>query len=114
MITSEGHMPGYEFQESDWRLFRQRLPLWQERYMSHLLNDYSELIGGEGTPSERFLELAERIDSDRKLCAVSADMRRSMMVPNLYSLIEEKAIGFVDLDGFSEGLVECLRHLAEQ
>ena len=78
--------------------------------MSNLLNDYSELIGGGGTPSERFLELAERIDSDRELCAVSADMRRSMMVPNLYSLIEEKAIGFGDLDGFSEGLVECLRH----
>ena len=106
-------MTGYEFQESDWRLFRQRLPLWQERYMSNLLNDYSELIGGGGTPSERFLELAERIDSDRELCAVSADMRRSMMVINLHSLIEEKAIGFGDLDGFSEGLVECLRHLTE-
>ena len=34
--------------ERDWKLFRSKLPDWQERYMDKLNHEYMELLSGEG------------------------------------------------------------------
>lgn len=33
--------------EKDWKLFRSRLPGWQETYMERIVEEYMELLGNE-------------------------------------------------------------------
>ena len=109
---SNANYNGYRFKESDWKLYRQRLPEWQERFMGELINGYAELMKGDGKASDRFWELNERIGSDVKKVGVSAYMSRSLMATNLTRLLWEGAISFSDLDGFSQELVGWLRYLS--
>ena len=57
-------MSGYS--EKDWKLFRQKLPKWQERHMEKLCRDYLEILHKNTQPSERFWELDKRIREDKK------------------------------------------------
>lgn len=52
--------------KSDWKLFRKRLPGWQESYMERLVGEYMEILGGEGCSSERFWALEKRIREDKR------------------------------------------------
>ena len=52
--------------EKDWKLFRSRIPDWQEAYMDRLNHEYIELLSGEGNPSDKFWALEERIRSAAK------------------------------------------------
>lgn len=97
---------GYVFKESDWKLFRQRLPGWQERFIEKLIDEYKELLSSGKKTSEKFWELDGRIESDRKKAGVAAEMSRSTMVTNLMMLLWEGAITSSDLDGFSPELVK--------
>ena len=97
-----------EVKESDWKLFRSRLPGWQEAYMEKLLEEYREMILGDSNASDRFWALAERINQDQKSCGVQLDMRRSLMYRNLYALLATGVISKTDLDGFSDELRECI------
>ena len=73
--------------EKDWKLFRSRIPDWQEAYMDRLNHEYIELLSGEGNPSDKFWALEERI---------------------LMDLLDEGAITAADLDGFSDDLRDSL------
>ena len=98
----------YSVKESDWKLFRKLLPEWQERFMGRLLGEYSTMIAGQGLASDRFWRLQERLQKDVRKVGVSADMRRSVMVMNLRSLLHEGAITKDDLDGFSDELRQSI------
>ena len=39
--------------ESDWKLFRKRLPEWQERCMEQLAESYAALLAGPGPAAPR-------------------------------------------------------------
>ncbi len=99
-----------EVKESDWKLFRQRMPGWQESYMERLNQEYIQILSGEGLASDKFWKLEKRIYKDRKRVGVVAEMRRSQMFFNLVSLINDGAITEKDLDGFSDELVEAVKH----
>ena len=88
--------------EKDWKLFRKRLPEWQERHMQSLLDEYAAIITGDGNPSAKFWKLKERLKKDVRHVGVQAEMSRSRMVLNLMCLLHEKAITMSDLDGFSD------------
>lgn len=103
---SNNSMP--DVNEKDWKLFRKRLPDWQEAYMDKLNREYMELLNSEGTPSDKFWALEERIREDKKANAVQADVRRSRMKIILANLLAEGAITLGDLDGFSDELKEQL------
>ena len=90
--------------EKDWKLFRKRLPEWQERHMQSLLGKYAAIIAGDGNPSTKFWELKERLKKDVRHVGVQVEMSRSRMVLNLMCLLHEKAITMSDLDGFSDEL----------
>lgn len=94
--------------ESDWKLFRKKLPGWQEAYMDKLNQDYIRLLTGPGDASDKFWELEKRIKDDKKDVGVVAEMRRSVMFPNLIDLLREGAITLDDLEGFSDELRESL------
>ena len=40
--------------EKDWKLFRSRLPGWQETYMERIVEEYRELLGSEDQASEQY------------------------------------------------------------
>lgn len=98
----------YQVKERDWKLFREKLPLWQEAYMDRLNQEYIQILSGSGRASDKFWELDNRIRMDKKSVGVVADMRRSQMYPTLLSLLVNNIIQENDLDGFSEELTETL------
>lgn len=57
--------------ERDWKLFRKKLPGWQEAYMERLCKEYIELLSSESKASERFWKLEKRLTDDRKICLAS-------------------------------------------
>ena len=98
-----------QFPESDWKLFREKLPSWQEAYMERLCSEYAAMLSSDRTAGEKFWELTKRVDRDRKKTGVIAEMRRSQLVFNLVNLVGEGAIGMSDLKDFSEELQTAVR-----
>ena len=99
------------FNESDWKLFRKKVPEWQEAYMNRLNEEYIQLLSENAAPSVKFWRLERRIKADRNKSGVQLDMRRSMMINNLIQLICEEVISLSDLAGFSDDLRERLEFL---
>lgn len=94
--------------ESDWKLFRSRLPGWQERRMESLLQEYARLLSSPGAASNKFWELKRRIREDQQHVGVVARMSRSAMYRNLLALLRDEVITADDLEGFSDDLRERL------
>ena len=94
--------------ESDWRLFGARLPIWQEAYMERRNREYIALLSGAGPASEKFWELERRVREDKKSGGVVMRMSRANMELNLLSLLSSGVISMADLGGFSEDLRERL------
>ena len=51
----------YHSEEKDWKLFREKLPEWQEAYMERLAKEYMELLSSDRQASDKFWELDKRI-----------------------------------------------------
>jgi len=99
--------------ERDWKLFRKKLPDWQENFMNRLNKEYMEILSQEGkNPSDIFWELDGRIKHDKKLTGVVVhDMSRSNMYEHLIELLQEDAITLDDLSDFSDDFQERFRWL---
>ena len=95
--------------EKDWKLFRSRLPSWQETYMERIIEEYRKLLGSEEQASEKFWALDERIKRDKRNPGVLLhDVKRSNMDIHLLQLLRYEVIRLEDLDGFSEELRDKL------
>ena len=82
-----------DISKKDWKLFREKLPDWQENYMDKLNKQYIELLSNEKeTASDKFWELAKRIKNDRKNPGVIMDMRKSEAIWNIINLIRLNVI----------------------
>ncbi|MBS6763284.1 MAG: multidrug transporter [Clostridium sp.] len=97
------------FTEKDWKLFRSKIAEWQEAYIDRLNKEYIELLSEDANPSDKFWSLEERIKKDKQKTGVRAEMRRSNLIYNIISLINEGAIRFEDLEEFSDQLRETVR-----
>lgn len=107
-------MPG-NVSEKDWRLFRNRLPDWQESFMEKLIGEYTKLLNGEQQASEKFWALEKRIKQDRRNPGVlMRDLRRSNMDLQLLGLLQYGVIQQEDLEGFSTELRERLAYVMER
>lgn len=98
------------YTEADWKLFRKRIAAWQEACMERLDRQYVDMLTSNQLASERFWAVWNRIQKDTELLGVCCDMRRSQLVQNLISLILEGTITLDDLEGFSDVLVEHVKH----
>ncbi len=107
-------MSSYEFKESDWKLFRDKVVDWQERYMEKLSKEYIAILIEDTNPSERFWELEKRINADKNKCGVVIQKSRSKMLFDLYELLDEGAITLDDLNDFSDGLKQLLAEYTNQ
>lgn len=93
-----------EISKKDWQLFREKLPVWQERYMEKLIAEYAELLKGNELASDKFWELDKRIRNDKKSYGVHAQYRKSDAFHIILSLVYDNAITLDDLSEFSEDL----------
>lgn len=97
----------YQSEEKDRKLFREKLPGWQEAYMERLIKEYAELLNGDTSASEKFWALEKRIRADRQSLGVRAnEVSRSKLQNILTGLIIENVITENDLQDFSEELRE--------
>ena len=98
----------YEFNEDDWQAFRKNIPIWQDRFMTSLIGEYTRIMMGGGKGSDKFWMLKKRIDEDVRKRGVQIEIRRSRMVGDLISLMEEGAITEDDLDVFTDELKDTI------
>ena len=97
----------YQSEEKDWKVFREKLPEWQEAYMERLIKEYAELLNSDKAASEKFWALDKRIRADRQSLGVRViEERRSKLQNILTGLIIEHVISVDDLQDFSEELRE--------
>lgn len=97
-----------EASKHDWKLYRERLPKWQEAYMEHLVKEYAELLNGTQNASDKFWKLEERIKKDRKHPGVIIEVNKGNMIYDIARLINLDVITEADLEGFSEDLRETI------
>lgn len=98
-----------EISKSDWKLFRERIAIWQERYMEKLANEYVELLTSEKSASDRFWELEKRIYKDKKHPGVIIELRKSHVMWDIIDLIKDEVITVSDLEGFSDELIDEIK-----
>jgi len=96
----------YEPSKRDWKLFRERLPKWQEAYMDKLNKEYITILSVEGVASEKFRKLNDRIKEDIKHPGVLIEPSRNKMIFDILELLKDGAITKNDLEEFSEELSE--------
>ena len=101
-----------EFPERDWKLFRKKLPGWQEAYMTRLCEEYAALLTSDLPGSKRFWEMEKRIKEDRKKTGVIAEMSRSKMIGHIVDLIIDGAVTMDDLEEFSDDVKEAVKMMA--
>ena len=97
--------------KKDWALYRERLPVWQERYMERLIAQYKALIDGEAPASDKYWELEKRIRADKKKPGVVVEMSKQEMIYQIVELLHDKTITLSDLDGFSEDLISTVQFM---
>lgn len=98
-----------EISKQDWKLFREKVPEWQEHYMEQLVKQYVELLSSPGNASDHFWELEKRIKKDRKHPGVLLEMRKSEAIWDIAILVGHEVITLEDLDGFSEDLIDAVK-----
>ena len=105
---------GMEVSKKDWKLYREKIPEWQEAYMEKLIASYVEYLEGEDPASTKFWELEKKIKSDRKNPGVLIELNKQNMPFDLFRLIHEGVITVNDLDDFSDELKETVNYLIER
>ena len=103
-----------QISEHDWKIFRNKIPDWQECYMERLATDYITLLQSEKKASAKFWELEKRIKQDKKSPGVLIDMRRSTAINNIVNMVLDEVISFDDLEDFSDDLKEAVKFIAEK
>lgn len=104
-----------EVNEKDWKLFRSKLPQWQENHIAELNRSYLELLKDDSCePSEKFWKLESKINEDKKHSGVCAEVKRSNMFNILIDLLNDGVICFNDLNEFSPDTKDKLAFLLEE
>ncbi|MBB5185676.1 DNA-binding ferritin-like protein (Dps family) [Faecalicoccus acidiformans] len=104
----------YEAKESDWKIFRKRVPQWQEDYMKKLNEEYIDILSRDGSAAKNFWDLENRVFKDKRRVGVAVDMRRSRMFINILDLLEDHVINLEDLDEFSEELRKAVTQITKR
>ena len=103
-----------EISKADWKLFREKVPEWQERYMEKLLQKYVKLLTSPGDASEHFWELEKRIRNDKKHPGVRMQLEKGEAIWDIAILIRKRVITVKDLDGFSQELKDAVAAILDR
>ena len=96
--------------ESDWKKYSARLPLWRERYLAKQTARIARVLADpKKNHSERFWDALEEMEKEAKTLRACLDRHsRSNM---MFSLLSMRAVGMInaeDLADFSEELQELV------
>ena len=103
-----------EVSKKDWKLYREKIPGWQEAFMERLIASYIKYLEGKESASTKFWELEKKIKRDRKNPGVLIELNKQDMPFDLVRLIHEGVITVDDLDEFSDELKETVNFLLER
>lgn len=103
-----------EVSKRDWKLYREKLPEWQEAYMERLVATYVEYLTSDEPASTKFWEMEKRIKKDKKNPGVLMELSKQDMPFDLIRLLHEDVITVEDLDDFSDELKENVKFLKDR
>ena len=103
-----------DISKKDWKLFRERLSDWQEKYMEGLIKEYVNFLNGDKKPaSYKFWELEKRIKEDKRHPGVIMEMNKSEAIWDIVRLIRLNVITYDDLSEFSGELRQEVKRILE-
>ena len=100
-----------EISKADWKLFQDRLRLWQDNYMQRLIDGYIEMLQGPENASSKFWQLERKLKSDRLNPGVSLVLDKQEVINDIANMIKLGVITIDDLEGFSEELISEAKRL---
>lgn len=100
-----------ECSKADWKLFQDRLRLWQENYMERLIDGYIQMLQGPENASSKFWQLERKLKSDRVNPGVSLVLDKQEVINDIVNMIKIGVITIDDLEGFSEELIRKAKRL---
>ena len=100
-----------EISKADWKLFQDRLRLWQENYMQRLIDGYIKMLQGPGNASSKFWQLERKLKSDRLNPGVTLVLDKQQVINDIASMVKIGVITIADLEGFSEELINEVKRL---
>ncbi len=104
-----------EVRKKDWKLFQERIPDWQEKYMAGFIKEYVDFLNDDTKPtSEKFWELEKRIKEDKRHPGVILERRKSEVIWDIVRLIRLNVITYDDLSDFSDELKQEVKRIIEQ
>ena len=90
--------------KKDWKLYREKVPGWQENYMERLIEDYVSYLSSTEPASTKFGTMEKRMKQDKKTPGVCIEISKGNMIFDLVRFLQDEVIVFSDLDEFSEKL----------
>lgn len=100
-----------EISKQDWKLFQEKVPVWQEKYMERLVRKYIEFLESDNPASSKFWELEKKIKEDKKNPGVQLELRKSEAVWDIVMMLRDEVITKDDLAGFSAELIATVEDL---
>ena len=100
-----------EISKQDWKLFQEKVPVWQEKYMERLIGEYIEFLRSDKPASSKFWELEKKIKEDKKNPGVQMELRKSETVWDIVMMLRDEVITRDDLAGFSAELIATVEDL---
>ncbi len=103
-----------EIRKKEWKLFREKLSGWQEKYMEGLVKEYVNFLNDDTSPaSEKFWELEKQIKEDKHHPGVIMEMRKLEAIWDIVHLMRLKVITYDDLSEFSGELQQEVKRMIE-
>ena len=103
-----------DISKKDWKLFREKLSDWQEKYMEGLVKEYVNFLNDDKKPaSDKFWELEKRIKEDKHHPGGIMEMSKSEVIWDIVRLIRLKVITYDDLSEFSGELRQEVKRILE-
>lgn len=105
-------MPAIDIKKSDWKLLRERLPGWQERYMERLVKEYVDYLQTDLPSSTKFWEIEKRIKEDKRRPGVLLSLEKNNVDYTFICLMKDGVIEEKDLEGFGQELIDRVIELS--
>ena len=103
-----------DISKKDWKLFREKLSGWQEKYMEGLIKEYVSFLNDDTSPaSEKFWELEKRIKEDKRHPGGIMELSKPEAIWDIVRLIRLKVITHDDLSEFSDELQQEVKRILE-
>lgn len=100
-----------EISKQDWKLFQEKVPVWQEKYMERRIREYIEFLESDKPASSKLWEIEKKIKKDKKNPGVQLELCKSETVWDIVMMLRDEVITRDDLAGFSAELITTVEDL---